>query len=358
MKKIFFITPDLQYGGAQHALVRISNEIYKNNDVSIICLRDSSFEEIYCNCPIIRINQKSYYDILSYIKLIKILIKNKPNTVISFMYLANNISRLIKIIIKFKFDFKLITSERTAFFDSPWKSGIKKKISFFIDKSLQKFDDVTTFNNKMCINDFKNKRYRSNNFFYIPNFIEYYDVPIINKLPIFCCYVGRLEKEKGVDDFLNHIYEIYIKDKLLLNNFKFHFFGMGSLYSHLDNQIKKYKIQNKVKLIGNINHQNLMNILKNYQVGINYSKFEGMSNSLLEYGSLGMDIIANDIEGNRNTLNIKEIFYVKNQEDIHKSLKTILDNQILRFKRREKIKQFVDKKFSKNIILKKWNEII
>ena len=103
------------------------------------------------------------------------------------------------------------------------------------------------------------------------------------------CYIGRLEKQKGIIFLLECWCEISTK----YPNAKLEICGNGSLKETITEFIKTNKIDNSVFLSGHTD--NVSNVLLRSDVFIITSETEGMSNAILEAMSFGKSIIASNV---------------------------------------------------------------
>lgn len=109
--------------------------------------------------------------------------------------------------------------------------------------------------------------------------------------------VGRLSPEKGFDLLIEAVSELvghYPKVKLYI-------IGEGALRNQLQKQIKQLKLEDNVFLLGQ--RSNPFYIMKHSDLLALTSYYEGQSMVLLEALTLGMNILASDIEANRYVLN-------------------------------------------------------
>ena len=101
---------------------------------------------------------------------------------------------------------------------------------------------------------------------------------------------GRLEKQKGFD------YIPLIAKKLSQSNIDYEWLivGSGSKYDELNAEIKKYNLEEKVKLIGK--QKDVDNYYKKSKIYVMTSRYEGMPLVLLEAKAYKLPIISFDID--------------------------------------------------------------
>lgn len=115
---------------------------------------------------------------------------------------------------------------------------------------------------------------------------EVYDKSLVNIVT-----VGRLSYEKGYDRV------ICVANELNKMNFNFKWFiiGEGNYRNKTEKMIKKFKLQNKVILLGN--KSNPYPYIKMADVYVQLSRYEGFSTTILEALYLNKFIITTEVSG-------------------------------------------------------------
>ena len=167
--------------------------------------------------------------------------------------------------------------------------------------------------------------------------------------------VGRLEKVKGYDNLLNVAKIVNEKHP----DWTWDICGGGSLYEELNTKIKEEKLENFLHLKGNV--KNIEQIYKEYSFFVMTSYYEGLPLSLLEAQINNLPIISFDcptgpseiIENNQNG-------YLVNCYDVEQmaaKINDLIENKERRieFSRKSNLNL---KKYEKQEVLKKWNNLI
>lgn len=151
-------------------------------------------------------------------------------------------------------------------------------------------------------------------------------------------------KTKGQHDVIKAIYEL---KKEGFNNFEYQLVGAGDT-AFLESLIKKYKLENEVKLLGAKPHNEVFEWLNTIDVYIQPSYQEGLCRAIIEAMSCSCPIIASTAGGNYELADT--IFKKGNIKQIKQKLKNI-DNDFLiteankSFERAHKYeKNYLDKK--------------
>lgn len=130
--------------------------------------------------------------------------------------------------------------------------------------------------------------------------------------------VGRLEQEKSYDKVLN------ICNRLIKENkdFCWYIVGDGSLFEYLQQRIIKEKMQNYVKLVGQM--ENPYPLMKQCHCFILLSEYEGTPITIDEAMILGMPIIARNVGGIKEQIDrLQEVNYQEWNKQILKKLQEI-----------------------------------
>lgn len=132
--------------------------------------------------------------------------------------------------------------------------------------------------------------------------------------------VGRLEKQKN--------FELIIKEfKKSDTIFEVDLYGSGEYEDQLKNASKDKRF--KINFLGNLTHEELQEVYKNYKIFLTSSLFEGNPKTLLEAMGAGCVVIASDIPHHRELINDHKdgiLFNLKNPQLV-KLLETMLKNE-------------------------------
>ncbi|MGC9219545.1 MAG: glycosyltransferase family 4 protein, partial [Athalassotoga sp.] len=148
--------------------------------------------------------------------------------------------------------------------------------------------------------------------------------------------IGRLSKEKGFDILLNALSKLNLP-----SNVYFKIAGDGSLKQDLKEMIIKKGLEGQVKLLGNVNHDNIPQLLWSANVYVMPSLFEGFGISLIEAMASGKPLILSDIDSFKEILGLYDLnflngfaitkfgvmFEVGNSEALVNALKWMLENK-------------------------------
>ena len=106
-------------------------------------------------------------------------------------------------------------------------------------------------------------------------------------------FLGWIIKEKGVFDLLSVFKNILNKKQNY--NLNLFYAGMGKDYNLLRKKIEKFKLTRNVKLLGWVNDKDKLKLLRNTDVYVCPSYFEGLPNSLLESMASGVPSISTNV---------------------------------------------------------------
>jgi len=308
MKKIMFLIPSLNLGGAERITVNLANEFSKMNyEVFVITLYSDGFfkNELFEIVNHISLNIKRARNaILPLNKLIK---KNNPNFCIS---MTREISITCGIVFKL-FNLnnsKLIIREASPFFfneinNQYFSKGLYLKILKFSYSSANGFIansnlTLTTFLENSLIH-LKTKKEIIGNPVILDNYSNV-NKSKKNTHPISFVSVGRLHKVKDHNTLIK-AFNIFVKKNphSVLN-----IYGEGPERNNLEVLINKLKLNNNVFLRGRVVKP--VDYIKKSDVFILTSKHEGFGNVLVEAMYSKVKIICSN-----SLLNGNELVYDK-----------------------------------------------
>jgi glycosyltransferase involved in cell wall biosynthesis len=174
------------------------------------------------------------------------------------------------------------------------------------------------------------------------------DFPIEKELPFtknkkIILSAGRLSEQKG---FI-HLIKTGKIAKEYNNDWIFLIAGKGRLKNYLLQEIKKYELENYVKIIGF--YEDIFPLLKAADVFVLSSLFEGMPNVVMEAMSIGKPVIATDVNGTRELMVDGETGFIvpsQNPQVIYDKLFILLSDEQLCKKMGKAGKKRVETKFT------------
>ncbi|KFC18983.1 glycosyltransferase [Epilithonimonas lactis] len=351
-KSIIFILPDLETGGAERIITTIANHLPRDRFFpSILLLRKvgayldflrPDVEIIDIQTPRIRHSLKP---ILLEIK------RRKPDIVFSgFGEVNAYLSLFIKLFPKTKFiarETNVVSQHVT-----------RKEIRFFY-KFYNNYDRIIAQSNDMeadLINNFgirKQKLIKINN----PVDIDFIEEKLKQSerptefSPQYkhVVAIGNLSARKGFDNLLK------VFSRLKNQNILLHILGDGRDKEMLL-QMKEMLGLDHVIFHGRKN--NPYQYLKFADLFVLSSRYEGFPNVLLEAGTCGIYALANNCPGGIDEIIIDringEIANIENYDDFAEKIK----HAVHRNSSREDIKTSIKSRFSKDIIMKKYEELL
>lgn len=329
MKKILFILPDVNFGGAQKNIVNIANNLSKKYLCKILTVHKSKKQfEIGSKVKFDHLNSSRLR--YSLFKLYMKIYNFNPNIIISSIGYINIIVILISLIIPKKI--KIIIREANYL-----KVNLRNSKFYFINLFFYKiiynysFKIICTSNHmkgdliELLGKKIEKKIIVINNFINNRKIIETIKLKERNnrKKQLIFIAAGRLHKQKGFDNLINHFVNFKYDNVLML------IIGEGSEKEKLLTLIKENKVKN-IRIIKN--KKNILYWLLISDYFILSSRWEGMPNVLLEALDCGTRII--DFS---NLKQLEEIYlkldkdtYIKNnfnkKIDINKLIKKQIKN--------------------------------
>ena len=262
---------------------------FKKNTINVIDLNFKYFEFL----PKTGFFQSRFSYIIiflfSFIPLIKLLKKNKPNYIIAhlvtslpmfiFKFFIFNTDLILRIsgMPKLNFvrkNFWKFCSSNIKFITCPTLE-LKKKIKInkiFDYKKIYYLPDAV-----INMNKFKNQIKSQNNFKHI----------FTKSSKIFLA-AGRLTKQKNFSYLINEFSKFHFDN----NEYRLVIFGDGEEYKNLKNLIKKKNLEKKVFLLGHVN--NIFRYMKDAEAFILSSKWEEMGFVIIEAALANLYIISSN----------------------------------------------------------------
>ncbi len=168
-----------------------------------------------------------------------------------------------------------------------------------------------------------------------------------NNLPYKITFVGRLIYAKGLTELVQ-------ATASLSDNIIVQIIGGGPYKKDLEKIINELKLNKKIIFLGELNHQEIINILLESTIFINPSYSEGLPRCVLEAGSVGLPVIATDVGGTKEIICNEEhgiLIIPKNIEAIIVSINKLINDIDLRERLGRNLKNRVKLVFN-------WDEIV
>lgn len=356
LKKVIILTNTLVNGGAEKQSIYLANALQKEYSTKLIVYYGDKFDP-----RLKQLVEKHMVDVQwmhgsHFIKLFSIykLFRQEKNTMV-FSYLAttNFINGIIGKIAGVKYRVGGIRNAKLT------------KNKFYFQRIIHNyFLTCTVFNNyqgknKLCAAGFNKQKA-----FIIPNCHEILEpprkfIPILSNPKIIT--IGRFVGQK---DYFTAIDAISIlKDKLMEINCNLYFKYTIVGYGALEDKIRSYA---HIKNVGEIveiviNPLNATDYLKDADIYLSTSLFEGLSNSILEAMEYSLPIVATNV-GDNNKLVLEGengfLAKVKDACSIAEKLQTLIKHKDLRETMGRNGYNHLTKTFSSNTFRNNYKELI
>lgn len=167
--------------------------------------------------------------------------------------------------------------------------------------------------------------------------------------------VSRLDSGKRIDEIVD------IFGKLENKESKLYIIGDGSEYNNLKNQIKDLNLEDRVQVLGYLNHENIEKYMLNSSAFLMTSITEGLPMVLLEAMSYGVPcIVYKTASGTGDIVKNGENGYIindRNQQEFISDLNKFLSDDKLKKKMGKSAIKTAEKFEEKNIV-KIWNKVL
>lgn len=241
---------------------------------------------------------------------------------------------------------KLIVSER----NDPNNDG-RSKFLIYLTNLLYNLADIVVFQTEYAKSIFSKKI--QNKSLVIPNPVnpELFNIHKTNKEKKIVT-VGRLEYQKNHELLVNAISHLHDK----YPEYILEIYGKGTLEKNLNKQVKELNAQSYIFLKGQVD--DVYNQIKNAALFVLPSRFEGVSNALLEAMILGIPCVTSNYPGSNEVIIHKENGYIFKNEDLQDLIQIIdfaLSNDNTEIV--ENAKEYM-KKYNPEKVLETWKEIL
>ncbi len=330
MKKIFVIIGSLGIGGTEKQLLMKIDYLKKRYDFTLIFFYRKgelleSFKKLGINILDLTDLKKNkilnyiyaYFKVLSHIKRVKPDIINfyLPHSYLIFGSMAYFFKKI-----------NFIMSRRSL-------NNYQKKIPFirFIEKEIlhKKMKFILVNSNAIKNELILKEGVIKNKINLIYNSVELRKNKQIKKNKVI-----RILHLANLIPYKNHKLIVRACNELKhLSNFKVDLIGDGEVKykKELKNEIKKYNLIDKIYFHGKV--KDVKNIANYCDIGILTSDEEGLSNSILEYMSYGLPVIATNVGGNSEIIDHNKNGYLVEKNDfmsLAKYLEILINDKNLR----------------------------
>lgn len=318
-KVIFFIVPQLRYGGGEKQFYLLLKYIDRTRfRPCVICLeKGGDLVDVIrgLEIEVFEIPGGKIYQIKSMVALFR---KYKPEVV--HTWLNNEWGRIAAILHRFSGGaVKIIASERDEMHHSS-----RRFRGFFIlfGRFLSFFSDAVTFNSPKALNAFADGWYNRKACVFIGNGVEAKEIKnniqadSENKLVV--AVVARLVSQKSHDFLLRALSKFERR-----NQCEVWLLGDGNLRVNLERLSAQLELEQCVKFLGA--RTDIPSYLTQASVGMLVSSSEGFSNAVLEYLANGLAVVLTDAGANSMCVD-QNGFIVSDESDIVKALSFYLDN--------------------------------
>ncbi len=352
--KILFYIGNLKKGGAERVVATLSNKLIEKNEVTIVTTTDEKVE-YNLNKNIRHFSLKNFdgnknpiVKNFIYLKRLKKCINEiGPDIILGFLPEPSYRLLLLKPFIKSP----IIISDR----NDPKVEYASLK-SRTIMNVLYKRADGFVFQTEEACEYFSKKIQDKSVVIANPVDDRFLKTKYIGNESKEFINVGRLNEQKNQILLIESFKDVIKK----YPNYKLLIYGDGNLKSELSTYISDSKLNNNVKLCGNVD--DIENILKEKKCFILSSKYEGMPNALMEAMAVGMPCISTDcpcggprglIKNNINGLLIKN----DDKRELVSAMYKIIENDEMCKKMALAAKKNMDN-YSCDKIVKKWFEFM
>lgn len=349
MKNIIIVTTSLGKGGAERVATLLANH-YTNlgYKVHVVMLWHNIIEqELDSRVDIVDLSNDSkspYIDIIRVTIALRRLIKDiQPISVVSFIA-QNNI---VSYIASRGLGVRIFPSERI----DPSIGG-RSKIFSHILEYVYGHSTKTILQTKRA-KSFFNKKVQSNcEIIYNPVVLNH-KTRIQSQKKIVS--VGRLTEQKNHRMLIDAFFKLHKE----YPDYKLVIYGEGELRDSLEEQIHGYGMEGTILLPGIV--QDVSEHIRDAEIFVLSSDYEGLSNALLEAMMIGLPVISTNCSGSDEIISDGEngiLIPTGDTEALYNSLAILIKKPEMADKLGKNSQIFAEKSFSLNIVLDNWDRVI
>lgn len=348
MKNVCFVVYKLSDGGAERVTSVLANKFdEKHYNVTIIKFQCDDMEyktNDTVNLCTIEYNQNIILFILKFIRIIRY---SKFDTIIGMDILPN----LMVCFSKFFNSSKIIISER----NDPKNVEINPLLKI-LRKIFYRLADCIVFQTHNA-KSYYSKRIQSKGIIIENPIIDILSLKQYNKINREIVTIGRLTKQKNIYLLINAM-EIIAK---VHPDYSLSIYGRGELESDLKSYVKQKGLEKKINFKGF--KKNVHELIKNADIFVLASIYEGMPNALIEAMSMGFPVISSNCPcgGPRELIQHKInglLFNNNDLDDLIKQINFLIENPDFKIAMGKKAYNDINKRLNCNKIVEKWVSIL
>lgn len=300
MAKITIVLHDLRGGGAEKMMVRLANQFCEDGDhVDMILITAGGVNKVYLSAEVNLIELNCRRTLDAFGPLRRALKVSSPNGILAVLTHINVITALVCLSLGWLK--KLSVSERNAFsLDKKVSSNKVMKAAYAVAPLIYRFlpNPVIAVSQGVADDLVATTMVRNKDVVVAPNPVITKETQLASleapthpwlvekKLKVIVA-VGRLAHQKGFDMLIDAFYKVKkeIDCQLII-------FGEGELRKNLEKQIESLGLQDCASLPGY--SENIIAEVRNADLFVLSSRFEGSPNAIVEAMSVGTNVVAFD----------------------------------------------------------------
>ncbi|HMG67696.1 MAG TPA: glycosyltransferase [Chitinophagaceae bacterium] len=282
-KKILHIIESLGIGGAERSLIQMVNGLSEFDHIVVVLARPNDLAVQITNGKVINLGVTSFWGYLRAILRIRKLIKENSVTIVHAQLFKSTIVGRLAAGRKYPFVFTLQSMLGEDLFRKSFPARVLERLTCRPSNFLIAVSNEALHDYEKYISRPKEKRVISNSIdirFFATVFKE-----LTPQKKIRAVAVGNLKPLKNFDYLLDAFREIGSE------NFELDIYGEGVDRKHLETRIRVENL--RVSLKGNA--ADLYERLKDYDIYLHCSKYEGASLAVFEAMASGLPLIVSDI---------------------------------------------------------------
>lgn len=325
--KILYLITELFHGGAENCLCAVAERLHRSPDTEIRAvalygdgvsakrLRES-------NIPVDILGFDRLWKVPSLLRFRRILSEFQPDILHSFLFHANMTAKLYSLFYR---DHMLVSSVRVAEKERFMHPVLESLTALLSSKTLCVSGGVARF---MCRCGIPAQRMRV-----IPNGVDSRvffpgTKQKTETAPLLILTVANLRKQKDIGSLLA------VLPRLAENHhIRCRIVGDGPRRKALETFVRRQRLTEAVEFLGRRHHREMPDLMREADIFVLPSRWEGMSNALLEAMASGLPVVASAVEGSDELISNGKngmLTVPGSTEDLKHSLQTLICDPILR----------------------------
>lgn len=350
-RNILYFTRTMDLGGTEKIILQLCENFKDEFNNIVVCSNGGLHEEKLKKLGIkhYKVNDIENKNIINILKTFMILRKIVKNEKIDIIHTHHRMAAFYTSVLGKVMKFKFIHTAHNTFLDKKFLTRVclcKAKIISVGQKVKENLCDFYNLNADNIDVIYNGIEKDNNKIIEIPEIKKYKD-----RGYFIVGNIGRLSEQKGMEYYISAIPKVLRENKKIM----FFLIGDGEEKSKIQNVITDLCLENNVILLGY--RKDVLNVIKQLDVVVLSSLWEGLPLTPIEAFSVGKTVIGTNVDGTTEIIKDKYngiLIEPKNSFEIAKNIVNLYENADLRYKLEKNAYETYAKKFSYENFINKY----